>query len=62
MSIQTAKWVKSTRCDSNHCVEVADLGTVKGLRDSKDPGVHLTFGADQWGTFISGVQRGQFSR
>jgi hypothetical protein len=62
MSINTAKWVKSTRCDSSHCVEVADLGTVAGLRDSKDPGVHLTFGTDQWGAFISGVRRGRLSR
>jgi hypothetical protein len=62
MSIHNAKWVKSTRCDSSHCVEVADLGPVTGLRDSKDPAVHLTFGPARWSAFVAAVGKGEITR
>jgi uncharacterized protein DUF397 len=62
MSTHAARWVKSTRCDSSHCVEVADLGPTTGLRDSKDPEVHLAFGVAGWSAFIAAVRDGEFDR
>lgn len=44
MDVSKAAWRKSSRSSSNGgaCVELADLGAVVGVRDSKDPaGGHL---------------------
>jgi Domain of unknown function (DUF397) len=55
-------WVKSTRCESSHCVEGADLGPVKAVRNSTDPDSQLTFSARGWAIFIAGVRLGKFDR
>ena len=47
---ESGVWVKSRRCDSNGCVEVAllDEETV-GVRNSQDPdGPVVTFTREQW--------------
>jgi hypothetical protein len=44
MDVSKATWRKSSRSSGNggNCVELADLGAVVGVRDSKDPdGGHL---------------------
>ena len=48
------RWVKSSFSFSNgNCVEVAGLGRVVGLRDSKDPeGPVLRFTPSEWSAFI----------
>ena len=54
-------WHKSTRSGSNggQCVEVAVLGGVVGVRDSKEPdGTVLGFTCRTWGVFVAGVRRG----
>lgn len=40
MDVSKATWRKSSRSSGNGgaCVELADLGAVVGVRDSKDPG------------------------
>jgi uncharacterized protein DUF397 len=48
------RWVKSSFSFSNgNCVEVAGLGRMVGLRDSKDPeGPVLRFTPSEWSAFI----------
>lgn len=58
-----AAWRKSSFSGSgNACVEVADLGSGRAVRDSKDlsGGTPLTFTADEWSAFIAGVRAGEF--
>jgi hypothetical protein len=45
----------------NSCVEVADLGTTRAVRDSKNPsGPALTFTAAAWSAFTAGIRAGEF--
>jgi len=48
------RWVKSSFSFSNgNCVEVAGLGRMVGLRDSKDPeGPVLHFTPSEWSAFL----------
>ncbi len=59
-------WRKSSRCESELCVEVTtcncDDHTVL-VRDSKDPhGPILSFGLSQWKAFTDGIKNGEFDR
>ncbi|MDA3629320.1 DUF397 domain-containing protein [Saccharopolyspora sp. WRP15-2] len=55
-----ASWRKSSRSASNtHCVEVALLTDVVGVRDTKDrDGGTLVFTPGQWASFTAGLKRG----
>jgi hypothetical protein len=58
-----AEWRKSSRSLVNNCVEVADLGTAVGVRDSKaECGPELLFDTDAWRMFVEAVQRRSFDR
>jgi hypothetical protein len=50
--------------NGGNCAEVAAVGDGSGVvpvRDSKDPsGPALTFTADAWASFVSGVRKGDF--
>ena len=54
LETQGPRWVKSSFSFSNgNCVEVAGLGRMVGLRDSKDPAgpvMHVT--PAQWAAFL----------
>ncbi|HET9257572.1 MAG TPA: DUF397 domain-containing protein [Pseudonocardiaceae bacterium] len=56
-----ALWRKSTYSNNTGaCVEVADLGATRAVRDSKDPaGPALRFTAAQWAAFTTGVRTGE---
>jgi len=58
-----ASWRKSSYSGYNgSCVEVARLdGTGIVVRDSKNLGPVLTFGADSWDAFLAGVRSGEFT-
>ncbi|MGN9836642.1 DUF397 domain-containing protein [Nonomuraea sp. H19] len=57
---QAPVWRKSSYSaeqDFGTCVEVAELGSHLGVRDSKDPsGPHLTFSRDSWSAFVRAIR------
>lgn len=60
--LSNVRWKKSSRSGAfNNCVEVAALGTVRAVRDSKNPTAPaLTVTASQWAAFTAGVRTGEF--
>jgi Domain of unknown function (DUF397) len=60
MEFSRALWRKSTYSGGNgSCVEIADLGPLTAVRDSKDPdGPKLIFATHEWRNFISDVKAG----
>ena len=58
-----ASWRKSTVSDSGGCVEVARVGDVVGVRDTKaaGQGAVLQFTSHEWRAFLSGVAAGEFT-
>ena len=61
--LSAAQWRKSTRSGPNgdNCVEVAFVGDVIALRDSKNPtGPALIFTPGEWGAFTAGAKDGEF--
>lgn len=62
--LSTAIWKKSSRSNGNggnNCVEVANLGALTAVRDSKDPaGPALIFDRERWTDFVNGVKDGDF--
>ena len=55
-------WRKATLSVANGaCVEVANVGTMIAIRDSKDPeGPVLRYTAAEWHAFLDGAKRGEF--
>jgi hypothetical protein len=56
-----ARWRKSSRSGSQGgaCVEIADLGAIVGVRDSKNPtGPKLTFTRREMAEFATHVKTG----
>jgi hypothetical protein len=55
-------WRKSTYSTEQEfgtCVEVAELGSRLGVRDSKNPGAgHLSFSREAWHDFIGTIKSG----
>lgn len=61
--VDDAQWFKSSYSNGNGaCVEVAHLGEVVGMRDSKQhTGPVLTSSVEGWQAFIDGVVGGEFA-
>jgi hypothetical protein len=57
------RWIKSTRCASGTCVEVAYVGDDTVLmRDSKNPDQQFhAFDRASWAAFIDGVKAGDYT-
>ncbi|MEV5568623.1 DUF397 domain-containing protein [Spirillospora sp. NPDC052269] len=58
--VRAINWRKSSYSGGDHgqCVEVADLGTVVGIRDSRAPDSgHLTLGAACFGLLVKHVKQ-----
>jgi Domain of unknown function (DUF397) len=64
VDLHSAMWRKSSRSSgggNGDCVEVADLGEVVAVRDSKHPeGTVLTFTVNEWKAFIERAKVGEF--
>jgi predicted secreted Zn-dependent protease len=55
------EWRRSTRCTDAGCVEVARIGAIVAIRDSKSPAQEaLNYTAKEWEAFIAGVKSGEF--
>lgn len=54
-------FIKSSKCASNACVEVASLEEGVFVRDSKlEDGPVLSFTWAEWAAFVEGVKAGEF--
>ncbi|MEC3952348.1 DUF397 domain-containing protein [Nocardia sp. CDC153] len=64
IDLSQAQWFKSTRSTSQgECVEAAHLDEgMVAVRDSKNPGPALVFGAAEWDAFLAATQTGRFDR
>lgn len=54
---QAMNWRRSTRCDSNSCVEVSPGSLRVAVRDSAASGAWLTFDRGDWNTFVRDLRR-----
>jgi hypothetical protein len=53
-------WRRSTKCASETCVEVAISGNRAYVRSSQAAGTYLVFDAEEWRSFLSGVEDREF--
>ncbi|GAB2935848.1 hypothetical protein GCM10027280_24730 [Micromonospora polyrhachis] len=51
-------WRKSSRCESQQCVEVARTVSGVAVRDSAAPVDHLEIAAPAWRNFLSAIRVG----
>ncbi|GAB0107941.1 hypothetical protein JMUB6875_69440 [Nocardia sp. JMUB6875] len=59
--LSNARWFKSSHsATQDTCVEVAHFTDAIGVRDSKNPGPALVFGAGEWDVFTRAIQAGRF--
>jgi Domain of unknown function (DUF397) len=58
----TRPWRKSSYCDTGgQCVEIAQAGTRRLVRDSRNPaGAFLAFSTQAWAAFISDIKHGAY--
>lgn len=62
MSTAPPQWVKSRRCDTSACVEVAEVEDEVAIRNSTEPDASFTVGSKvQWRRFLEGVKDGEFA-
>jgi uncharacterized protein DUF397 len=60
-SMSNEEWRTSSFSDGMNCVEVADVGDLVALRDSKDPdGPVLNFTRGEMLAFLRGAKEGEF--
>ncbi len=63
MTTDHISWHKSSYSNGNGgaCVEVAEFGTTRAVRDSKNPtGPALQCTAAAWSAFTTGIRTGEF--
>lgn len=48
-------WRKSTRCESQHCLEVARFSDGLAIRNSTEPTRYLTFTRSVWRNFLESL-------
>jgi Domain of unknown function (DUF397) len=63
IDLSRAQWFKSSRSgpNSDNCVEVAFVGEIIAVRDSKRPeGPALIFTQAEWDAFVGGAKDGEF--
>lgn len=55
-----SSWRKATASGQGNCVEVRKLGQTILVRNSKQPGLHVTFTWSEWEAFLIGARSGEF--
>jgi Domain of unknown function (DUF397) len=53
-------WRRSTRCDSSTCFELTSTADEVLVRDSADPGRHVSFTPMAWREFLASVRSDEF--
>ncbi|GAA1306485.1 hypothetical protein Psi02_24030 [Planotetraspora silvatica] len=54
-------WRAASKCTGGNCVEVATMGEMIAVRDSKNPeGAVLVYTATEWNEFAANVRKGQY--
>jgi len=54
-------WRRSARCGTTSCIEVAKIGNLYLIRDSKEPDANpLSFTADEWTAFVHAIKADEF--
>ncbi|MEV4626312.1 DUF397 domain-containing protein [Micromonospora sp. NPDC049523] len=56
----TGTWRKSTRCESQKCVEVSEVTAGMAVRNSTDPDRYVVFPATAWQAFVDTVRAREF--
>jgi hypothetical protein len=61
VAISQLHWLRSARCASETCVEIAISGNKAYLRSSKDAaGPYLVFDVEEWRSFLAGARNHEF--
>jgi hypothetical protein len=55
-----ARWLKSSQCETNTCLEISRSNGLLLLRNSTRPGVTVSFTAREWESFREALLRGDF--
>ena len=58
--VEMMVWKRAQRCESNGCVEVAQVGETFFVRQSDDPATSIMFTRLEWDVFLAGVRGGDF--
>lgn len=53
-------WRKSSRCETNTCLEIGVAEGVLLIRNSADPNTAVSFTASEWNAFVAGLDAGDF--
>lgn len=59
MSQVALQWRKSSRCDANNCVEVAQLDNGVAVRDTARPETHILFDPGSWRALMQDIRSGR---
>ena len=63
VDLSRVEWHKSSYSNSTGCVEIAFVGGLVAVRDSKDPGgPALIFTTHEWEAFLAGARGGEFNQ
>jgi hypothetical protein len=55
------QWLRSSKCSTSSCVEVAWTGDRVLVRDTKHPEIApMEFTAAEWSAFLAGARGGEF--
>ena len=58
--LTNVEWRRSPYCETNECVETAEIAERTIIRDSKDPdGPVLVFGDAEWAAFRAAICEGR---
>jgi hypothetical protein len=60
MGSAVGTWRKSNRCESQQCVEIAQVNGQMAIRNSTDPERYIVFGTAAWRGFMITLRSGEW--